>query len=174
VAQNHPQKERWKVAFSSMFLMRKKSQRFVASSFSKFHLTSQKNLFATPRMVLSEALLRLRKEENLYGHCDMNNARRILSKSSTPSRGCWFWSKKLHFQKNFGRNLIAVEGICHMTVDLLVWFCGTNEFSLNQKSLVFWFLLNLFQMQNPNCEWPKCPQIHLKRTKYAEKLVPVR
>jgi len=35
-------------------------------------------------------------------------------------------------------------GLCHMTVDLLVWFGGTNELSLNQKSLVFWFLLNLF------------------------------
>ena len=25
-------------------------------------------------------------------------------------RGCWFWSKKLHFQKNVGRNFIVVEG----------------------------------------------------------------
>jgi len=41
----------------------------------------------------------------------MNNARRILSKGSTSLRGCWFWSKKLHFQKNFGRNFIAVEGV---------------------------------------------------------------
>jgi len=41
----------------------------------------------------------------------MNNARRILSKGSTLLRGCWFWSKKLHFQKNFGRNFIAVEGV---------------------------------------------------------------
>jgi len=39
----------------------------------------------------------------------MKNARRILSKGSTPWRGCWFWSKKLRFQKNFGRNFIAVE-----------------------------------------------------------------
>jgi len=38
-----------------------------------------------------------RKEENLYGHCAMNNARRILSKGFTLSRGCWFWSKKLLF-----------------------------------------------------------------------------
>jgi hypothetical protein len=41
----------------------------------------------------------------------MNNARRILSKGSTLLRGCWVWSKKLHFQKNFGRNFIAVEGV---------------------------------------------------------------
>ena len=41
----------------------------------------------------------------------MNNARRILSKGSTLLRGCWFWSKKLYFQKNFGRNFIAVEGV---------------------------------------------------------------
>jgi len=60
---------------------------------------------------LLEAFLRSRKEENLYGHCDMNNARRFLSKGSTPFRGCWFWSKKLHFQKNLGRNFIAVEGV---------------------------------------------------------------
>jgi len=44
------------------------------------------------------------------------------------------------------------EGLCHMTVVLLVWFCGTNELSLNQKLLGFWFLLNLFQVQNPNFE----------------------
>jgi len=60
---------------------------------------------------LSEAFLRSRKEENLYGHCDMNNARRILSKGFTLLRGCWFWSKKLHFQKNFGRVFTAVEGV---------------------------------------------------------------
>jgi len=30
---------------------------------------------------------------------DMNNARRILSKVSTSLRGCWFWSKKLHFER---------------------------------------------------------------------------
>ena len=59
---------------------------------------------------LLEAFLRSRKEENLYGHCDMNNARRILS-AATPLRGCWFWSKKLNFQKNFFRNFIAVEGV---------------------------------------------------------------
>jgi len=41
----------------------------------------------------------------------MNNARRILLKAPTLLRGCWFWSKKLHFQKNFGRNFIAVEGV---------------------------------------------------------------
>ena len=35
-----------------MFLKRKKSQRFGASSFSKFYYTLQKNPFATPRMVL--------------------------------------------------------------------------------------------------------------------------
>jgi len=60
---------------------------------------------------LSEVFLRSRKEENMYGHCDMNNARRILSKGFTLLRGCWFWSKKLHFQKNFGRIFTAVEGV---------------------------------------------------------------
>jgi len=44
-----------KVAFSSMFLKRKKSERFGASSFSKFHHTRQKNPFATPRTVLQRA-----------------------------------------------------------------------------------------------------------------------
>ena len=39
-----------RVAFSSMFLKRKKSQRFGASSFSKFH-----NTFATPRTVIKRA-----------------------------------------------------------------------------------------------------------------------
>ena len=60
---------------------------------------------------LLEAFLRFRKEENLYGHCNMINVRRILSKGSTLWRGCWVWSKKLHFQKNFGWNFIAVEGV---------------------------------------------------------------
>jgi len=43
-----------KVAFSSMFLKRKKSQRFGASSFSKFHHNAKKS-FATPRTVLQRA-----------------------------------------------------------------------------------------------------------------------
>ena len=60
---------------------------------------------------LSEAFLRSRKEENLYGRCDMINARRILSKGSTLLKGCWFWSKKLHCQKNFGRKF-TVYGLC--------------------------------------------------------------
>ena len=60
---------------------------------------------------LSETFLRSRKEENLYGHCHVNNAQRILSKGSTLLRGCWFCSKNLPFQKNFDRNFIAVEGV---------------------------------------------------------------
>ena len=43
-----PKDELGKVAFSSMFLKRKKSQRFGASSFSKCHYTGQKYPFATP------------------------------------------------------------------------------------------------------------------------------
>ena len=45
----------------------------------------------------------------------MNNARRILSKGSTLLKGYWFWSKKLHFQKNFGRKFTAVEGVSRTT-----------------------------------------------------------
>jgi len=52
VAPNHPQKERWKVAFRSMFIMGIKSQRFGAYSFSKFYYTLQIKPFATPRTVL--------------------------------------------------------------------------------------------------------------------------
>jgi len=65
---------------------------------------------------LLEPFLRSRKEENLYGHCVMNNARslRILSKDSTLLRGCWFWSKKLPFQQNFDENFIAVERVTHV------------------------------------------------------------
>jgi len=44
---------------------------------------------------LLKPLLRSRKAENLYGHCAINNARRILSKGSTFLRGYWFWPKKL-------------------------------------------------------------------------------
>jgi len=39
----------------------------------------------------------------------MNNARRILSKGFTLLRGCWFWSKKLLFRKNFDENFNAAE-----------------------------------------------------------------
>jgi len=60
---------------------------------------------------LLEPVLWSRKEENLYGHCAINNARRILSKGSTLLRSCCFWSKKLCFQKNFGRNFNAVERV---------------------------------------------------------------
>ena len=42
-----PKDELGKVDLSSMFLKRKKSQRFGASSFSKFHYTRQKNPFAS-------------------------------------------------------------------------------------------------------------------------------
>ena len=48
---------------------------------------------------------------NAVERVDMNNARRFLSRGSTLLRGCWFGSKKLHFQKNFGRNFIAVEEV---------------------------------------------------------------
>ena len=60
---------------------------------------------------LLEAFVRWRKEDNLYGHCALNNARRILSKGSTLWRGCWFRSKKLHFRKNFDANSIVVERV---------------------------------------------------------------
>jgi len=73
---------------------------------------------------LLEAFLWSRKEENLYGHCDVNNARRILSKGSTVLRGCWIWSKKHHFQKNFGPNFIAVEGVISRPVLKDFFFCG--------------------------------------------------
>jgi len=55
VALNHPQKERWKVAFRSVFLTGIKSQRFGASSFSKFYYTLQKKPFAAPRTHLYQA-----------------------------------------------------------------------------------------------------------------------
>jgi len=60
---------------------------------------------------LLEPFLRSRKEEKLYGHCVINNARRVLSRGSTLLRTCYFWSKKLNFQKNFGRNFNAVEKV---------------------------------------------------------------
>jgi len=60
---------------------------------------------------LLEAFLRSRKEENLYGHCDVNNARRSLSKGSALLRGCWFWSQKLDFRKNIDWNFITVERV---------------------------------------------------------------
>jgi len=87
---------------------------------------------------LLEAFLRSRKEENLYGHCDMNNARRILSKGSTFLRGCWFWSKTLHFQKNFGRNFIAVEGATQEIYHNRTHFLYLNFYKMIARA--FWKL----------------------------------
>jgi len=42
-------------------------------------------------------------------------ARRILSKGSTLLRGCWFWSEKLRFRKNFDENFNAVERVRELT-----------------------------------------------------------
>jgi len=81
---------------------------------------------------LLKAFLRSRKEENLYGHCDMNNARRILSKGSTLLRGWWFFSKKLHFQKNFGRNFKAMEGVrLEMVKELQIKILNVGEILVN-------------------------------------------
>jgi len=55
VTSTSPKYKLGKVAFSIMFLKRLKSQRFGASSFSKFHHTRQKNPFSTPRTVLQRA-----------------------------------------------------------------------------------------------------------------------
>jgi len=49
VASTSPRYELRKVAFSSMFLKRKKSQRFGASSFSKFQHTPKKPLAEVTR-----------------------------------------------------------------------------------------------------------------------------
>ena len=62
---------------------------------------------------LLEPFLRSREKKNLYGR--MNNARCILSTGSTLVRGCWFWSKKLRFRKNFDENFNAVERINKQT-----------------------------------------------------------
>ena len=39
------------------------------------------------------------QKKKLFENCAMNNARIILLKGSTPLRICWFWSKKLHFER---------------------------------------------------------------------------
>ena len=80
---------------------------------------------------------------------------RELNCPSTLTRGVWFRPHYAGSKPNGTKDAIPLEqqlGLCHMTVDLLVWFCSTNELSLNQKLLGFWFLLNLFQVQNPNFE----------------------
>ena len=55
VGSTSPKYELGKVAFSSMFLKRKKSQRFGASSLSKFHHTRQKKSLCHPWTVLQRA-----------------------------------------------------------------------------------------------------------------------
>ena len=46
------------------------------------------------RRILLEPFLRSRKEENLYGHWAVNNARRILSKGSTLLRWVWVFLER--------------------------------------------------------------------------------
>jgi len=87
---------------------------------------------------LLEAFLRSRKKENLYGHCDMNNARWILSKGSTPLRGCWFWSKKLHFQKNFGRTFAVVEGVTGSQRES-IWAPSGSQVVVTTTNLRLWW-----------------------------------
>jgi len=85
VTPNKTQNERLKVAFSSMFLQRKKSQRFGASSFAKFHHTRRKNPFATPRTVLQRAKKSLcigRNSGRCYYHTDLS---RFVLPISDPS-----------------------------------------------------------------------------------------
>jgi len=71
---------------------------------------NSRKLRANSRNLL-EPFVRSRKEENLYGHCAINNARRILSKGFTLFWGCWFWSKKLRFRMNCDENFNAVERV---------------------------------------------------------------
>ena len=86
VASTSPRYELGKVAFSSMFLERKKSQRFGVSSFSKFHHTRQKNPFATPRRSYSEPKNHFaigRNSERYSYHTDLS---RFVLPISDPSR----------------------------------------------------------------------------------------
>jgi len=85
VTLNKTQNERLKVAFSRMFLKRKKSQRFGASSFSKFHHTRHKNPFATLRTVLQRAKNHFaigRNSERCSYHTDLS---RFVLPISDPS-----------------------------------------------------------------------------------------
>ena len=86
VTPNKTQHERLKVAFSSMFLKRKKSHSFGASSFSKFHHTRQKNPFATLiRTVLHRAKNHFatgRNSERCSYHTDLS---RFVLPISDPS-----------------------------------------------------------------------------------------
>ena len=81
VTPNKTQYERLKVAFSSMFLKRKKSQRFGA----KFHHTRQKNPFATLTTFLQRAKNHFaigRNSERCSYHTDLS---RFVLPISDPS-----------------------------------------------------------------------------------------
>jgi len=52
---------------------------------------------------------KIEKRREFVRALSINNAQRSLSKGSTLLRGCWVWSKKLRFQKNFDENFNAVE-----------------------------------------------------------------
>ena len=55
----------------------------------------------------ARTISKIEKRREFFGDGDMNNARRILQKDYTLSRGCCFWSKKPHVQKNFDANFIV-------------------------------------------------------------------
>jgi len=95
----------------------------------------------------------------------MNNARRILSKGSTLLRGCWFWSTKLHFQKNFGRNFIAVEGVRAQNILLLInLFINQliHELIIDQLTLG-WPIVRLFA---PLIDWHHPSLMKLQKISY--------
>jgi len=55
----------------------------------------------------ARAISKIEERREFSGDGDMNNARRILQKDYTLSRGCCFWSKKPHVQKNCDANFIV-------------------------------------------------------------------
>ena len=90
---------------------------------------------------LLEAFLRSRKEENLYGHSDMNNARRILSKDSTPLRLLVLVEKAL-FSKEF-RSEFHSGGGGNFTFCCHVIFM-THPITLIQLVVIFFWLVVSF------------------------------
>jgi len=57
-----------------------------------------------------------------YGQCP-----NILSKGSTLLRSCWFWSKKLRFQKNLDASFNAVERVSQLDHLYSVTLCLSVE-----------------------------------------------
>ena len=174
-----------------MFLNRKKSQRFGASSFSKFHHTRQKNPFATPRSYREQkhhfAIVRF--SERCSYHTDWLRFVLLISDPSALD-----FSQFVRFQNS--PNLSKIEKVAETcefdgkeplfverTIAIskrvlgwvLIWYDSRLENEIGERPIAFWVTIvtsnaigcttnNLFRLHNNEFDEIPCK---LDSTEYA-------